>query len=310
MKNKIKPVFCTYFDKNYLPQGLALYRSLLCHHPDAQLWVLCFDDDTYITLSKMKLQAVKLIKLKDFEDKELKEVKPTRKFYEYYWTSTPSLVLHVFKKDQKATHVVYVDADLYFFQSSQVSFDELDSKSILITPHRFKPNQLSREQTSGRFNVGYLIFKRDHQGMACLKRWRQQCLDWCYDYASQGRFGDQLYLNEWPNLYPGLVISQNTGLNAAPWNAASTVPRPLICYHFHQFRIISKRGFDFSPAYRLSQTVIKSVYLPYTKALSRELELVKKTNPKLNLNFAPYPLHKKIKFFFIKIFGGIYWQLK
>ncbi len=57
--------FCTYFDRNYLPRGLALYRSLQRHCPAFQLWVLCMDRVCYDVLAKLGLAGVHPIALAD-----------------------------------------------------------------------------------------------------------------------------------------------------------------------------------------------------------------------------------------------------
>ncbi len=36
--------FCTYFDHRYAAKGLAMWRSLKAHRPDAVLHVLCMDN--------------------------------------------------------------------------------------------------------------------------------------------------------------------------------------------------------------------------------------------------------------------------
>ena len=38
--------YCTYFDRGFLAQGLALWRSLAAHDPAAVLWILALDDVT------------------------------------------------------------------------------------------------------------------------------------------------------------------------------------------------------------------------------------------------------------------------
>ncbi len=62
--------FCTYFDRNYLPRGLALYRSLQRHCPDFQLWVLCMDRICYEVLTTLGLPGVHAIALDDYENGE------------------------------------------------------------------------------------------------------------------------------------------------------------------------------------------------------------------------------------------------
>src|SRR5581483_9240635 len=97
--------------------------------------------------------------------------------------------------------------------------------------------------------------------------------------------GDQKYLDEWPSLYPGLVILKHPGGGVAPWNVeAHTVSeqngqvvidgRPLIFYHFHALRVvlgpswgrwfvIPSLGYDFTPAVR------RLIYGRYVRALRK-----------------------------------------
>ena len=91
--------FCTYFDKNYLFKGLALYRSLERHLDGFTLWILCFDELTREILQKMGLERANLIALAEFErgDEALLEAKGTRSYKEYLWTVTPSLPLYILK---------------------------------------------------------------------------------------------------------------------------------------------------------------------------------------------------------------------
>ena len=81
--------FCTYFDRNYLTRGLALYESLReqCRRPFT-LWTLCFDDESYGILDRLALKGMRLIPLADFEagDTELAAARDNRSAVEYYWT--------------------------------------------------------------------------------------------------------------------------------------------------------------------------------------------------------------------------------
>jgi hypothetical protein len=89
--------FCTYFDRNYLPRALALYRSLREHCSEFRLWELCMDEATHEALTQLKLPEVERIALNDLErnDDLLLRAKQNRSQVEYYFTCTPSLPLYV-----------------------------------------------------------------------------------------------------------------------------------------------------------------------------------------------------------------------
>jgi hypothetical protein len=273
--------FCTYFDRGYLHRGLALYRSLARHGGAFTLWILCFDDPTFVVLSALRLPNVRLIRREDFEadDAALVEAKRHRSRLEYYWTCTPSLPLYIFAHDPTVRALTYLDADMFFFGDPQSVVDELGTGSILIVPHDYSA-EYAGEQHSGKYNVGIVLFRADETGLACLRRWREQCIAWCFARHEQGKFGDQAYLDAWPSLYPGVVISASIGLRLAPWNVGKygvsvgadgqlrAGGERLICYHFHALyfcrsRLVFLAGWPIA----LDANACTHVYAPYLREL-------------------------------------------
>lgn len=273
--------FCTYFDRRYLPRGLALYRSLRAHCHDFELWILCLDDPCRDVLRRLSLPGVRLVGLDELEsaDPELARARPTRTLIEYYYTCTPAFA-HMLLSREGMPSLTYLDADLYFFSDPESVFDELGEGSVAITPHRFPPG-LRRLACHGEFNVGWITFRNDSNGRACLSWWRERCIEWCYERLENGRFADQKYLDEWPRRFRGVVAIRHKGANLAPWNVGRyrlrrngrnlwVEDQPLVFYHFHRFRQITPWLFDPNlQRYRVRLTPLlrRAVYEPYIRAV-------------------------------------------
>lgn len=250
-----KKYFCTLFDSNYLYKGVAMLRSLKAHCPQAHVHVLCMDERARSILASLALPDVSLLSLAEIEDEDLLKAKADRGVAEYCWTLSPCLPWYVMQLDPQIDFITYLDADLLFYSSVQPLFDEIGNASVAIIEHRFTP-RLQDRIVNGRFCVEWVSFRRDEQGMACLKRWRDQCIEWCYYRVEEGRMGDQKYLDEWPERYPQCHILMHPGAGIAPWNYAQyTFGRrqdglltvegsPLIFYHFHQFQLLDNGRFD------------------------------------------------------------------
>ena len=115
---------------------------------------------------------------------------------EFYFTSTPVLVRHCFAREAAAERMTYLDADLFFFGPASAVFAEQGDASVGIVPHRFLAH-LAAQSEHGTYNVAWVSFRRDADGLACLDWWRERCLEWCYDRVEDGRFADQGYLDEY-----------------------------------------------------------------------------------------------------------------
>jgi len=275
--------FCTYFDRNYLSRGLALYRSLVRTSSSFQLWILCMDSESYDLLTRFRLPQVRLISIEELEaaDPELSATKGTRSRIEYYFTCSPSLPLHILKSNAEIDVITYVDADLYFFSDAEPIFRAFTGYSIGITGHRFSTSHRHLEEY-GRYNVGWLMFRNNQDSLACLAWWRERCLEWCYDRPEAGRFADQKYLDEWPDRFPGVIVLDHSGLNAAPWNLGGTVVaqteagiqidgQPLVGFHFHGFKRIWRWLYDPNLSdYQVSSSIVmrRGIFAPYLREIA------------------------------------------
>jgi len=285
--------FCTYFDSNYLLRGITLYRSLEKHCKTSfRFYALCLDEETFTVLTKLDEESIVPIELKDVEqwDNELLAAKGNRSLIEYYFTLSPVLPLYILEHFN-VDIVTYLDADLMFFSSPKAIYEELGDASVFVTKHDFSDSLIQLEKF-GVFNVQCQAYRNDSTGLRCLSRWRQQCLSWCYDRLEDGKFADQKYLDEWPDLYgESLVISQYTGVGVAPWNLdiKSLTERdfeyfvdnqPLVFYHFQGFKSIQfnfvRAGFGDYGVH--CNPAIKSLYCSYWKALSFSQNTIGKTS--------------------------------
>jgi hypothetical protein len=248
--------YCTYFDSNYLAQGLALWRSLARHDPGAVLWVLALDAASADVLRGLPDPQLRVFLLADLlaADAELAAVRAARPRNEFIFTLTPCLVRWLLQTHPDTRVVAYLDADLYFFSDPAPVWRELGDGSVLVVAHRY-PAWHDDAARYGKFNVGVLAFRDDVNGRNCLDWWRTSCLHSCALAADGKVYGDQKYLDEWPRLVAGVVTAAHPGINVAPWNWAghrfellSDAVRVdgalLVVFHFAQFRRISPHWFD------------------------------------------------------------------
>lgn len=287
--------YCTYCDRNYLVRLLALTESLTRHERQPfTIFVVCLDELTRTLLNHLQLPNIQSIGLHELEcrDRQLREARATRSLVEYYWTLTPTVLLFLFEQYPQIDRLTYLDADLFFFSSPEPMFSEAPHASVLIHSHRFAKKYALLE-AYGTYNVGLLSFIRNAEALGILQEWREQCLHWCYARLEDGKFGDQMYLNDWPQRFAGVHVLQHPGVGVAPWNQNDADfakgpdgkpvvdGAPLIFYHFHSLEILSPEVY--LPAkllhYRFELPVLLCCYLPYAQILQQELACLTRLVP-------------------------------
>jgi hypothetical protein len=268
--------FVTLFNSLFLPQGLALHMSMERHARECVLWILCVDDETYDVLGRLDLPNVKRLKLSDLETSELLDVKPGRTVGEYCWTLTPFAPRFVFEADPTVERVTYIDADLWFRKHPKPIFNEFDAsgKQVLITDHAYAP-EYDQSATSGQFCVQFMTFTRDG-GDTVRKWWEERCIEWCFARFEDGKFGDQKYLDDWPERFGDAVhVLRDKELALAPWNASRFPYGNAVFYHFHGLRLISEKKIEIGN-YSLPNALRANVYQPYFSDLRDAVDRLEK----------------------------------
>ncbi len=294
--------FCTYFDRNYLFRGLALYRSMASSTESFTLWVLCFDQQTRRMLEALSLPGVCLIDLDEFEaaDPALLGAKAGRKPHEYMWTSTPSLLLYILRKHPEVDTLTYLDADLFVYSDLRSLADELGGDSVLLVEHGYSRPLAYLAEITGIYNVGLMMFRNDESAVTALRWWRDRCLEWCFEAPEEGKFGDQKYLDEWPVKFPGVRVLGSKGSGLAPWNM---LERPLsyrggkiyvdsdelVFYHFHSLKLFGKSLYGLMHgSYSLASGYADLLYLPYIRELQSVIRLVQSVDPDFRFGYAAF----------------------
>lgn len=268
--------FVTLFDSHYLPQGLSLYDSLEQQKTPFHLWIVAMDDVCDDALRRLKLAHATVLSLKEVESERLRAIKPSRSIGEYCWTLTPFLPDCVFARAPGVTRVTYLDADLYFFDSwaGLMAEFERSGKHVLITEHAFAPEYAEKERY-GRFCVQFMLFRNSEAGRRVLHWWQDRCAEWCYAREEDGKFGDQKYLDDWPQRFAAEVhVLEQRERTVAPWNVAH-LGRTLgavkpVFYHFHSLKIIGPKRVMLYIMYSIDRSNFW-IYERYVEALRKAI---------------------------------------
>ncbi len=284
---------CTYFDRNYLPQALALYRSLERHVEHFSLEMLCFDDRSRDLVQALRLLHARVVSPDDLLALEprLERARADRSVVEFYYACTPWLVAQTLES-RRAIEATYVDADMFFFSDIRSVYAEAPGAPVMIVEHA--SGDARAEAEHGRFNVCLLHFRSSDEGRSCLRWWGEATL--ASTRLGDGVWGDQKYLDEFPDRFRGTHVIRSSGAAPAPWNMAgarvdwrdgrlAVDGAPLVAYHYARFLPISDHFFVPVRREWLPRRALRNIYRPYMQAIRAALREIRGVDPSYRVGY-------------------------
>lgn len=205
--------------RNYLHFAKALALSIREHHPDARV-IACVVEPLSPD-QKLDTEGLEVI-----EFSQLGISSPLRFLFQYspfeLTCALKSFVLDYVFSTTNLDRLLYMDGDIQVYSSLNPLLKQLDTASILLTPHLTRPRNLTAPDTwendtlsTGVFNGGFLGLRRSASAISMLAWWKQRMANLC---KLDINFVDQGWLNAVPALFDEVVIERGTAFNAAVWN--------------------------------------------------------------------------------------------
>lgn len=268
-----------------------MYESLLENDSEMTLYILAMDNELFSFLQEQNYKGVVAIALDDIlnYDNRLPALKKERSFGEFCWTLSSVLTEYVFETFAPDI-CTYIDSDMYFYSNPSVLLDSFD-KSVGIMRHRFPNNRYFRllEKHSGTYCVEFNSFRNNEIGRRVLSEWKEKCIAHCEAVGTEKGFGDQKYLTDWPQEYPGEIYEYNhSGAGIATWNIkdysiedGELMYRGSKCspifYHFSGI-VYLENGRINTHVGNFSKEVADYFYLPYLRKIEEKRNWLREHN--------------------------------
>ena len=242
--------YYTSITSNYLPKARVLAHSVKRHDPAAVFHLLLSDvPPPGWSLADEPFDTV--LHLEDLGIEQHRSWAFKHALVEMCTAVKGPGALEIVRRHQP-DKLVYFDPDIVVFGDLSVLSRELDAHSVLLTPHLTAPeasragvldNEISALK-HGIYNLGFLAFSCQGEGLRCMQWWAQRLLDFCRDDIPGGLFTDQRWADHIPAMFDGVRILRGPQYNVATWNlsnrtATGVAPdgiringQPLCFYHF------------------------------------------------------------------------------
>lgn len=201
-----------------MAQALTLKESFERHNPSCDFFIFLADKVTE------EVANLSLVQLDESWIPKWREMAFKYDVIEFNTSIKPFCINKLFMDGYDK--VIYLDPDIYVFDSLEIIWTWLDTKSIVLTPHYCSFNQSSerfvKENTVsnvGVFNLGFVAISSTEVGRQAVQWWMNRLESECYIDYTQGLFVDQKWMDFMPGYFPNDVkISHHVGLNVAIWN--------------------------------------------------------------------------------------------
>ena len=213
--------------KNYIGLAQILEDSLKEKNPDVDFFI--FVADKFSDDIEEKTLAQNIIIAKD--NLNISEAQWTDMSFKYdlteFCTSIKPSVFSYFLNNTDYDKIIYLDPDIYIYNSLNPIYEILDNQSIVLTPHITTiQNEFNGDRSesgllsTGVFNLGFCAIRRSLSSQKMISWWHHRLVDKCYIDSYDSYYTDQKWMDFLPCFFTSeeLHVSHHLGMNIAPWN--------------------------------------------------------------------------------------------
>ena len=230
--NKKEVHALTVIANNYIPKARIFVESLKRYHPDMIVHLMLIDKPINDPETENFFKLFDYIHLlEDLNDYiNIKSWLFKYNVLEICTGVKPFIIKKIFDTFSNCEKILYFDPDIVIFSKLDDLIQELDSYSIILTPHQTNPEpefELKYDSIKdneigslrwGIFNLGFIGLRRDKNTLSFLEWWCERLDKFCFADTLQGLWVDQKWINLVPIFFEGVKIIKNPRFNVAPWN--------------------------------------------------------------------------------------------
>jgi len=213
----MKAIF-TICSKNYIAQALTLKESAIKHNPDVDFYIFLSD------LNDIQVLPCDLVLLNNEWITDWQQMAFKYNVIEFSTSIKPFCYRKLFQQGYQK--VIYLDPDVYVTSSLNPIFENLNYKSVILTPHY---NHIQEKYSGavteeellfvGIYNLGFCAIKKSDIGNKIINWWVDRLSHSCYGDKWDGLHVDQKWMEFIPAFFPeDVLISHHPGINCAIWN--------------------------------------------------------------------------------------------
>ncbi|RFM26492.1 glycosyl transferase [Deminuibacter soli] len=282
----MKKIAFTICSNNYLAQASLLVQSFMDLNADYEFYIGLVDD-VLPSIRYPAREGLQIISCREVVPAALLQQMAARyKIVELNTSVKPFYVEYFFNKYDNC-QVIYLDPDIYVYNSFKEIDDLLQQHDMVITPHCLTPIPLDGHHPQERaftkygvYNLGFIALRKSPDSSAYIQWLKERLAALCYAEAELGVYTDQLWVNLLPVFFNNVYVSRHPGMNAAFWNLHERQfseqngrykvndACDLLFFHFSSFRINSWQSLA---SYQTRYTVetrpdVKTLFEQYAKA--------------------------------------------
>lgn len=209
---------------SHLGQAKAMADSFVKFNPD-YTFKIGIVDKIAGRVKTADFDPYELIEIEEFEIPNLLHLCQKYDGLEMCCLAKPFMASYLLRQYPEVKKILYLDTDMLFFGTMESVEKELESASILLTPHVLSPyadTHLYPLETShlnaGLYNAGFWGIAVNDTSKSFLIWWQERLVNYGFVNFMDGMFVDQLWLNYVPLFFKNVRISDNLGLNVGYWN--------------------------------------------------------------------------------------------